>query len=60
MSHTDLSAALFQVEHTSYSVGGGAMLDCVIESWFSPAQKNPDHENGEKLFNGLTPQLRTT
>ncbi len=22
--------------------------------------KNPDHENGEKLFNGLTPQLSTT
>ncbi len=22
--------------------------------------KNPDHKNGEKLFNGLTPQLSTT
>ncbi len=49
-----------QVKHTSYSVGKGAVLggSIVIESWFSPAQKNPDHENGKKLFNGLTPQLK--
>ncbi len=26
----------------------------------APPKKNPDHENGEKLFNGLTPQLIST
>ncbi len=26
----------------------------------APPKKNPDHENGEKLFKGLTPQLSTT
>lgn len=25
-----------------------------------PPKKNPEHENGEKLFNGLTPQFSTT
>ncbi len=39
MSHTDRSAALLQVEHTS-SVGKGAVLGGLIaSSWFSPAHK---------------------
>ncbi len=29
MSHTDRSAALLQVEHTSYSAGGGAVLSAL-------------------------------
>ncbi len=54
VSHTDRSTALIQVEHTSYGVGGGAVLGGSI------ASSSPDHENGEKLFNGLTPRLSTT
>ncbi len=56
--HWSFCAAPLQVEHT-YSVGKGAMLGGSIASSFSPAQKNPDHENGENLFNGLTQQLST-
>ncbi len=59
MSHTDQSAVLLQVEHTS---GKGAVLGGLIASSspdLAPPQ-NPDHENGEKLFKGLTPQLSTT
>ncbi len=39
VSHSHRSAALLQVEHTSYSVGKGAVLGGVIESRFSTAQK---------------------
>ncbi len=52
-----LQPALLQVEHTSYSVGGGAGGS--IASSSPDFKKNPDHENGEKLFNGPTPQLST-
>ncbi len=63
MSHTDRSAALLQVEHTVIVLGEGpcpvARLPSLSPDLASPP-KNPDHENGEKLFNGLTPQLSTT
>ncbi len=62
MSHTDRSAALLQVEHTSYSVGGGAMLDGSIASSshdLAPP-KNPAHENGEKLFKRSNSTIKST
>lgn len=38
-----------------YSVRGGAKASSRCD--FRPAQKNPENKNGEKLFNGLTPQF---
>ncbi len=46
-------------EHTSYSVGRGRArwLDASSSSDLALPKKS---QNGEKLFNGLTPQLSTT